>query len=163
MAESAEARGLKTRYSDAYTVAQAIVDRGTLIKISGIVLGGLIVLLGILMEDKSRPGQGVFGGIIFGPAVAIFIYNWGISVSAQGQMLKAMLDIAVNGSPFLTDPEKAGIMSLNRLSPSQDMFNGQQQMTGHWRCLCNSINPQDITICPHCGTTHHLSHPVKPV
>jgi hypothetical protein len=36
----------------------------------------------------------------------------GIMVSAQGQTLKAALDCAVNSSPFLSDDQRAQIMSL---------------------------------------------------
>jgi hypothetical protein len=39
-------------------------------------------------------------------------YVLGILVSAQGQILKASLDNAVNGSPFLTNEHRAKVMSL---------------------------------------------------
>ncbi len=44
--------------------------------------------------------------------LAIAAHFLGIVVAAQGQILKASLDTAVNSSPFLPDAVRANIMTL---------------------------------------------------
>jgi hypothetical protein len=56
---------------------------------------------------------GLVIGILVGCLAGLLWYVIGIFVAAQGQILKATLDSAVNSSPFLTDAHKAEIMSLN--------------------------------------------------
>jgi hypothetical protein len=51
-------------------------------------------------------------GLLLGAPIALFAYVLGALVAAQGQTLKASLDCAVNGSPFLTHEERAHIMSV---------------------------------------------------
>lgn len=61
----------------------------------------------------SMFGQtGVLIAIVLGGLVGLLLYVVGVIVAAQGQMLKATLDSAVNSSPFLTHEHKAEIMSL---------------------------------------------------
>ncbi len=55
----------------------------------------------------------VLGGAIEGVGIAIPLYLLGIVVSAQGQLLKASLDVAVHISPFLHTAEKAKVISLD--------------------------------------------------
>ena len=43
---------------------------------------------------------------------AVSFYVAGVIVSANGQVLKASIDCAVNGSPFIDEAQKAAIMSL---------------------------------------------------
>ena len=50
--------------------------------------------------------------ICFAAFVGILLFVLGTLVAAQGQILKAALDSAVNSSPFLNDPDRAEIMSL---------------------------------------------------
>jgi hypothetical protein len=121
MAESTEAEALKTRYSDGYLLARVTVGFGTTIKIAGWFLGGLIAL--VLLTVLGSIGGGGFGliGILLGAAVVFFFYICGVLVSAQGQVLKAALDTAVNGSPFLTNTEKAEIMSLHKFPQSESV------------------------------------------
>jgi hypothetical protein len=44
--------------------------------------------------------------------VGLLFYLLGVLVAAQGQTLLASLDSAVNSSPFLTNHQKAEILSL---------------------------------------------------
>jgi hypothetical protein len=50
--------------------------------------------------------------ICFAAFVGILLFVLGPLVAAQGQILKAALDSAGNSSPFLSDPDRAEIMSL---------------------------------------------------
>ena len=104
------------RYQDAYVVARVTNGFGRMIKAIGIIIGGLLAVGGFMIASNGGPGDpmsvlgivGVVGGVIVG---ALF-YVIGVLVSAQGQILKASLDSAVNSSPFLTNQHKAKIMSL---------------------------------------------------
>jgi hypothetical protein len=114
--DSAEATSLMKRYTDAYLVARAINGFGSLIKVIAIVIAILLVLIGFWVAAQNGPREpisylgimGIFAGILSG---ALF-YIIGVLVSAQGQILKASLDGAVNSSPFLTNEQRKKIMSL---------------------------------------------------
>jgi len=114
VAESREALSLMGRYRDAYIYARFIVGVGTFIKGVGITLAILLFLVlsatGSII--KTNPLISLFTGVIIGGGVGVFFYIWGILISAVGQILTASLDSAVNVSPFLTDKQRARIMSL---------------------------------------------------
>lgn len=71
---------------------------------------------------KITPQEGTAGsstsftlfvmGMLFAAFVGVLFYLFGVIVSAQGQILKASLDGALNNSPFLTNDHRARIMSL---------------------------------------------------
>jgi hypothetical protein len=119
--ESSEAKSLKKRYKDAYLVARTTTGIGSMIKGVGALLGILIFFGAFALAAGQRNVYGVRGDIqlislivagIFGGTVWLVFFIWGVLVSAQGQILKASLDGAVNGSPFLTNEQRATIMSL---------------------------------------------------
>jgi RNA polymerase subunit RPABC4/transcription elongation factor Spt4 len=115
---------LTTRYRDGYRVARTIDGFGKLLKILGIVFGAMILFFGLI--------SGVGGAVALGPSkggevafivslflfgliaaiVAVIFWVLGVIVSAQGQMLKASFDSAVNNSPFLENADRSKIMSL---------------------------------------------------
>jgi hypothetical protein len=115
-----------TRYSNAYFSARAIVGFGTVIKAVGIVLAVLLVL-GTLLADA----QYLLAAIPLAVVIGIMFFFWGILVAAQGEILKAALDTAVNGSPFLSNEQRARVMSL----PETHDASGSQ----------------DADKCPNCG------------
>ena len=98
-----------SRYTDAYLVARAIIAIGATVKVIAFVVGGGIALLGLAAGSKST--ELALGGLILGAIFAVPIYILGILVAAQGQILKATLDTAVNSSPLLTKDEMRQIMS----------------------------------------------------
>ena len=100
------------RYKDAYLIARTVNGFGSLIKALGAILAVIIILPSLLMmqQDAYRPFS--FIGIIFGIFGGILLYLLGIIVSAQGQILMASLDSAVNSSPFLTNVQRGKAMSL---------------------------------------------------
>ncbi|HEV8428958.1 MAG TPA: hypothetical protein VGQ41_13735 [Pyrinomonadaceae bacterium] len=126
--ETSEAQSLKNRYRDAYRVARVTTGIGKTIKVAGAVLA-LIIFLGfmmlVLLGLAIQGGQSrieefqilvaiaalAIGGVL-GFNVWLIFFIWGVLVSAQGQILKASLDAAVNGSPFLTNNQRTKIMSL---------------------------------------------------
>lgn len=109
---------LSKRYSNAYQVAFAIVRRGEWLMLVGKILAALIVI-GLLVFISLYPNKDSTVVGILTLLVVLFAYGvyegfqvWGTLISAQGQMLLASLDTAVNGSPFLTQEQQAEIMNL---------------------------------------------------
>lgn len=131
-AETVEVQSLKRRYGDAYIVARVTVTVGKLFKGIGIVIASLVIIgaaiagikLGYDASNAPYPLHGdpgmaallglacFLGGIIAAALTGGVLYLLGILISAQGQILKASLDEAVNTSPFLTNEHRAEIMSL---------------------------------------------------
>ncbi|HMV48669.1 MAG TPA: zinc ribbon domain-containing protein [Blastocatellia bacterium] len=110
---------MMSRYKDGYLVANATTGFGSLIKGLGVVLASLIALVTLSISGQTRgSGYGVseifvmLVGLFWAVVVGFLFYLLGVLISAQGQILKASLDGAVNGSPFLGNEEKAKVMSL---------------------------------------------------
>jgi len=85
-------------------------------------IGGIIALLS-LSSFATAQQQTIFGpntlgtelglvGVFIGIVVGGLGFIFGVMVSAQGQLLKAILDTAVNSSPLLDDDQRARMMSL---------------------------------------------------
>jgi hypothetical protein len=105
------------RYRDGYRAARTTVVLGTLIKVAGALLG-LAVALGLsVLGSSSGEGstvglEGLGLGLFFGVSTFAVFFVLGVLVSSLGQLRKAALDAAVNSSPFLTNEERAEVMSL---------------------------------------------------
>jgi hypothetical protein len=116
--EDVRAKRLTGRYMDGFRLGRAIVGMGTLIKTIGGFAGLSISILAALgASEYARVGSQqmplvVGGAIVLGFVVWLPFWILGVVVAAQGQILKAVLDTAVNSSPFLSNDEKAKIMSL---------------------------------------------------
>ena len=102
---------LTGRYHDAYQIARAIIGQGSALKVLAFVLGGLAVLLGVLAADELGE-VALFAGGILGIAIGLPIYQLGVLISAQGQLLIATLDTAVNTSPLLSETEQREILGV---------------------------------------------------
>jgi len=100
-----------SRYTDAYLAARTITAFGAIVKGIAFVIGGGIFLVGLITSYQSW--QYIVGSIMLGVVIGIPIYVLGVLVSAQGQILKATLDTAVNSSPLLSADEMQQIMSLD--------------------------------------------------
>ncbi len=118
------------RYKDGYRVASIITGLGGFCKVLGIIFA-VIVGGGFLVAQGERAMRGgLLGGGYgyrshsFDVVVLLFIcivgagivwltfYLAGVMISAQGQILKANLDTAVNTSPFLDYQRRAIVMKL---------------------------------------------------
>jgi hypothetical protein len=99
------------RYSTGYFVARGITGVGAAIKVIGVVLGLLIAIIAFIVGSQT---SFIFGlvGLVVALAVAVPVYVLGILVSAQGQLMKAVIDSAIHTSPFLDPHQKASAMSL---------------------------------------------------
>jgi hypothetical protein len=113
---SRQISSLIKRYKDAYIVATVTNGFGVIIKGTGAVIGGLLLLVGFFILSNGRLGDATFAlGVVIivaGIVSGIWFYIVGVLVSAQAQILRASLDGAVNNSPFLTNEHRATIMSL---------------------------------------------------
>ena len=102
---------LTKSYTDAYAVAGRVTACGKAIKTAGAVLVILIILAAVITADYLKMFYPLAGLIIAG--VAGYLSYWaGLLFCAQGQILKASLDNAVNSSPFMGNEIKAKVLSI---------------------------------------------------
>ncbi len=173
------ANSVMTRYCDAYLVARVTTGFGGIIKAIGIALavgifmGGIVVgsAMARMYGSEIQTGLGILGAA-FAAVIGATFYLFGILVSAQGQILKATLDGAVNNSPFLTNDQKAQTMSLQAASgsarPAQQNMEQMEAATVEmpaprpvappppgveWKCRCGATNAGNIGACPNCKRT----------
>ncbi len=121
---------LQRRYRDAYSVAEATIGWGTVLKILG-VLGGLAIALLGLVAASHVGFAAALASFIVAVSVAGTMYALGVTVAAQGQIIRAILDTAVNTSPLLSNEEKrevlvtSGEQALDAAPPAGDWINCQ--------------------------------------
>jgi hypothetical protein len=93
------------------------------VKVVGVAVGVLAALsavgaMRVTGLATSATGFGSFGSsswlalgvLILGALAGLIVFALGVLVSAQGQLVMATLDNAVNSSHFLTDEQRASIM-----------------------------------------------------
>jgi hypothetical protein len=96
------------RHRDNYTFATGIGNIGGIVKIVGIVISVLSILIGLAGGLAGLIGA--FSGVLTG----VPVYLLGVLISAVGRQIGVSTDTAVHTSPFLSDSEKASVMSLDR-------------------------------------------------
>jgi hypothetical protein len=117
--ESIESTNASDRYHDAYLHAGEMVQAGDVIQTVGWVLGAILFggavwaahtvpTLVSPLADWLAPASLALGAII----TVFFFWLVGELVFARGQEWKASLDSAVNSSPFLSNAQRARVMSL---------------------------------------------------
>ena len=107
------------RYQDSYKVAKVIDTFGGFAKIAGYVSAGIICFIGLLLTFVTIASYSDSGvafvvfliAITLGAVVGAFFYILGLVLSALGQNLMAVLDTAVNTSPYLNQNQKVKLMS----------------------------------------------------
>jgi hypothetical protein len=115
------------RYRDGYLVAKTLDGFGRTLKILGAIIGGGIMFFGFVIGSSLAGAASSMGSVgtgagsfffflfsfgIWGAVIGGIFWVMGTLVSAQGQVLKAQLDGAVYASPFMSDADKARVMSL---------------------------------------------------
>lgn len=110
---SPETQRLSKRYKNAYLVARIITIAGVVINL----LGGVAIFALPVMHEAHGIMRAMDKG--FAEVLFVFGYMWGfmlvvagVLVTAQGRILRANLDSAVNSSPFLTNDIRAELLSL---------------------------------------------------
>lgn len=143
---------LERRYSDAYATARVVDGFGGTVKAVGFAFAALGLLVGFLLGSQGTAGfilAVAAAAVAIG--IAILIYIFGTLISAQGQILKATLDTAVNSSPLLPDQSRIRIMSLPVARAGAGGVH-QQQIESSWRCAsCNTKNDGAQPRCGSCG------------
>jgi len=111
---SPEAGAAIKRYQGAYQIARLTDIAGHLLKAGGLFMGiAALVVFGFgIKTDYLEKGFAAVIALFFAASVFLIFFAAGLVVSAQGQNLKATLDSAVNSSPFLTNEQRAKVMSL---------------------------------------------------
>jgi hypothetical protein len=104
--------GISNRYTDAYRVASAIIAFGTIVKVTGALVALSIALAGFASADGPFGSSALIGGVLVAVITGFVFWIVGVFVTAQGQLLRASLDTAVNSSPLLSNIEKARIMGV---------------------------------------------------
>jgi hypothetical protein len=83
-----------------------------MVKFWGVALGIGIVIVGIWLASKAESvTPGVMGAVV-GAFLGGQMYFVGILICAQGQLLMASLDTAVNSCEYLSRSERSQIMGL---------------------------------------------------
>ena len=123
-------RKLARRYRSAYRAAMLINGLGMICQVIGLILGAALLCVGVVgaqhidgsalavvwvrdtLGVSIRDQQQIvaYTGLILGAILLVLFWLVGTFVSAIGQMLKAILDTAVNTSPFLTTEEKQNLI-----------------------------------------------------
>jgi hypothetical protein len=95
-----------TRYSDAYRVAKGIIAQGNSVKKLAVGLGVVIVIGSIFAAWAVKTPLIVAGGVVIALVLGYNLYLVGVLIVAQGQLLLATLDTAVNTSALLSERDR---------------------------------------------------------
>lgn len=90
--------------------ARGVEAVGGVFKRLGVLLG-IAALAGAILTASELGGAVMVFGIVGAAAAGLAPFIGGILISAQGQVLKATLDTAVNTSPFLENEERLALLS----------------------------------------------------
>jgi hypothetical protein len=133
---------LSKRYSSAYLVGRSLMNIGRLIQILGVAIAIIIPAVAIAYANQFS-----FVLYVLTPLGVLFwFYQIGLLLSAMGQLNSAILDIAINTSPLLTQEEKFTIILPE---PKEEQTKSAQRLL---QCAdCKTLIPADAKICPNCG------------
>ena len=104
------------RYSDAYKASRSMAKAGGFLMVAGLVIGAALFIAGLIAGSEGEM-LGLFLLWLLAGFVALLGYGLGEVVAAQGQILSASLDNAVNTSPFLSEGDRVEVMSLAPQKP----------------------------------------------
>src|ERR1700678_2537841 len=101
--QSAESNSMTSRYLDAYRHTKFLIALGSTIKSASLIAGSIVAFLSLIYMVSNLEGLGgALGlmGLIAGAMLGGIGWVMGTLVAAQGQLITATLDAAVNSSPF---------------------------------------------------------------
>jgi hypothetical protein len=116
-----------SRYQEGYRLARTISGLSQVCKVAGLLAGIFVVVFGVMgSETVMRPNPSMVGVaslqaqhnvyllsvIFFGALVALIGWIVGVVLDGYGHHLKATLDTAVHGSPYLSSTQRAQVMRL---------------------------------------------------
>jgi hypothetical protein len=107
------------RYKHLYSVAEKTIDFGETVRLAGICAGGVFVVATIVAYQVNRAEQSGYPSaslILGGCAIAAVLITHVLDryFVAQGHLLEMAIDSAVHSSPFLTNAQRAEVMSLGQ-------------------------------------------------
>ncbi|MEY2507387.1 MAG: hypothetical protein QOH01_1716 [Verrucomicrobiota bacterium] len=100
------------RYKEAYRSARMTVAAGNAIKLIGCLIAVVILLIGIVVASQTNAAIG-FAAVVLALGYGLGFFLSGILVAAQGQILMASLDVAVNSSNVLSEAQRARVMGID--------------------------------------------------
>ena len=116
-----------SRYIEGYRLARSISGLSQVAKVVGALAGICVIVFGVMASATlMRPNPAMTGiaseqtqhniylisVIFFGAFIALSGWILGVVIDGFGQHLKATLDTAVNGSPFLSTVQRAQLLRL---------------------------------------------------
>ena len=107
-----ESGAVMARYKDGYSVARGAVRIGNFYKSLSIIIGIGIAVVGLLVAQQTNNAPLLIPALVLAFAVSAGLWMMGVLIAAQGQLLQAAFDTAVNTSPFLTNEQRSVTMSL---------------------------------------------------
>jgi hypothetical protein len=123
-AESGESTAALRRYKIAYQATETAINFAETVKLTSIFVGGLLVVAALMAfqtDPAERSGFPVFSASLLAGAVLVVLVGqlWSAAIRVLGQLMATTNDLAVNSSPFLSDGQRAAVMSLKQ-SPHAD-------------------------------------------
>lgn len=117
--ENIERKAAIERYHHLYRVAEKAIDFAETVKLTGIFLSGILVITGLIAYQVNRADHSGFPTLavsLIACAIPMVLaaHLWEMVFSAVGHLLEAAVDSAVNSSPFLSNPDRAQVISLGR-------------------------------------------------
>jgi len=100
---------IESRYADAYLLAKTTNGIGQTVKFVGLLVAALTALSGFVVASKAG-GAFALVGVFLGALVALPFFALGVIIAAQGQLLSATLDTAVNTSPLLSQEQRQQLL-----------------------------------------------------
>ena len=94
---------------DAYLVASAVIGFGSAAKAIGVITAAVLALASLFYANDLV----AIAGVLSAAVLVGFYWIIGVVVTALGQLLRATLDTAVNGSPFLDREQQARVMGIH--------------------------------------------------
>lgn len=161
MSDNPEATALTRRYKDAYSECHSIVGFGSAVKGIAFAIGGIIAFLTLFAIAETRSVLVGIGGFIVAAVVVGIVYELGVLICAQGQMLLTSLDVAVNTSPFLNNSQRVDIMGLSGVVSSEfSMVTGDSAATpdAPYRCgVCSATFATRPSVFYHIKGVHRVA------
>ena len=108
------------RYERSYATSRKTSDFAETVGLAGIAVAGVLWLIALIVYQafpRERAGFPVATLVLVGIALWILLASRVIrrGFLAHGQLLQSVIDSAVAGSPFLTNPQRVQVMGLRRL------------------------------------------------
>lgn len=117
-AESSESTAAIERYRQAYQVARTITEFAEKAKLTGLVLGGVLVVASSLAGQWAWARHSGFSLSLSLLACCVLPvlagYLWEKVFQALGHLVEMSVDSAVNSSPFLSDAQRASAMFVRQ-------------------------------------------------